>query len=99
MDERALQRYDRGSAPIVDAAEARELSEMLNAWDETAERIDAGLATLTLEALDAPAPSSPSDDPKETVRSLLTLVFFHQAYHTGQLGLLRRIAGKEGAIS
>ena len=99
MDERALQRYDRGSAPIVDAAEARELSDLLKAWDETAERMDAGLAALTLEALDALAPFSPSDDPKETVRSLLTLVFFHQAYHAGQLGLLRRIAGKEGAIS
>jgi hypothetical protein len=25
-------------------------------------------------------------------------VFFHQAYHSGQTGLLRRMAGKEGAI-
>src|SRR6185312_1689326 len=60
MDERVLQRYDRGSAPIVDAAEARELSDLLKAWDETAERMDAGLAALTLEALDALAPFSPS---------------------------------------
>jgi hypothetical protein len=99
MDESVLQRYERGSAPIVDAAEARELSELLNAWDETAERIDTGLAGLTLETLDAPAPFSPNSDPKETVRSLLALIFFHQAYHAGQTGILRRIAGKEGAIS
>jgi uncharacterized damage-inducible protein DinB len=32
------------------------------------------------------------------VRSLLSLVMFHQAYHVGQSGLLRRIAGKEGKI-
>jgi uncharacterized damage-inducible protein DinB len=95
----ALQRYDRGSSPITDAAEARELSELMNAWDETAERIDAGLLSLTSETLDAPAPFSPNNDPKETVRSLLTLIFFHQAYHAGQTGLLRRIVGKEGAIA
>jgi uncharacterized damage-inducible protein DinB len=64
-----------------------------------AERIDVGLADLTSEALDAPAPASPNNDPDETVRSLLALVSFHQAYHAGQTGLLRRIAGKDGAIA
>jgi uncharacterized damage-inducible protein DinB len=68
------------------------------AWDETTERIDTGLAGLASETLDAPAPFSPSSDPNETVRSLLTTVFFHQAYHAGQTGILRRIAGKDGAI-
>jgi uncharacterized damage-inducible protein DinB len=29
---------------------------------------------------------------------LLSLLAFHQAYHTGQLGMTRRIAGLEGAI-
>jgi hypothetical protein len=48
--------------------------------------------------MDGPAPFSPSKNPKETLRSLLTTVLFHQAYHSGQTGLLRRIAGKEGAI-
>jgi uncharacterized damage-inducible protein DinB len=48
--------------------------------------------------MDEPAPFSPTNNPKETVRSLLATVFFHQAYHVGQTGLLRRIAGKEGAI-
>ena len=48
--------------------------------------------------LDRPAPHSPSGNPDETVRSLLTTVFFHQAYHAGQTALLRRIAGREGAI-
>lgn len=94
----ALQRYDRGSRPMTDATEARELQEMMNAWDETAQRIDNGLTGLTPEALDAPAPFSPTGDPNETVRSLLTLLFFHQAYHAGQTGMLRRIAGKDGAI-
>jgi hypothetical protein len=95
----ALQRYDRGSPPIKDADEPIELSELMAAWDETAERIDAGLAGLAPETLDARAPFSSSGDPNETVRSFLTVIFFHQAYHAGQTGILRRIAGKNGAIS
>jgi uncharacterized damage-inducible protein DinB len=29
---------------------------------------------------------------------LLSLLAFHQAYHSGQLGIARRIAGMEGAV-
>jgi hypothetical protein len=32
------------------------------------------------------------------VRSLLATVAFHQAYHAGQTGTLRRVVGKSGAI-
>ncbi len=70
----------------------------MTAWDEATRRIDAGLAGLAPEALDQPAPHSPGNNPNETVRSLLSVTFFHQAYHAGQTGILRRIAGKEGAI-
>jgi uncharacterized damage-inducible protein DinB len=98
MEKGALKRYARGSAPLQDPAEARDFQELLTAWEEANERFDAGLARLTAEVLDRPAPRSPSNDPKETVRSLLAVILFHQAYHAGQTGLLRRIAGKDGAI-
>jgi hypothetical protein len=94
-----LKRYDRGSAPVRNASEAMELGELLSIWDEASKRVDAGLAKLTQEALDARAPFSPTNDPNETVRSLVSTVLFHQAYHSGQLGVLRRIAGKPGAIA
>jgi uncharacterized damage-inducible protein DinB len=49
--------------------------------------------------LERPAPGPDSDgELTETVRSLLGTILFHQAYHSGQTGLLRRIAGKPGAI-
>jgi hypothetical protein len=98
MDKQLLARYDRGSAPITSAAEALPLSQLLQAWDQLAARVDAGLAGLTPEYLEQPAPFSPSGNPDETVRSLLTTVLFHQAYHSGQTGVLRRVAGHEGAI-
>lgn len=94
----ALKRYARGSAPVQDASEAMDLQELLTLWDEASKRFDAGLANLTAEVLDQPAPFSPGKNPNETVRTLLCAVLFHQAYHAGQLGLLRRAAGKEGAI-
>jgi len=94
-----LKRYDRGSKPITNASEALELSELLNICEKALERIDVGLATLTPERLDEKAPVSPTNNPNETVRSLLAIVGFHQAYHAGQLGVLRRIAGKPGAIA
>lgn len=97
-DEATLKRYDRGAPPVRDAAEAQELRELMDVFEKATDRVDAGLAGLAPEALDRKAPFSPGDDPNETVRSLLSTVFFHQAYHAGQTGILRRIAGKEGAI-
>ena len=98
MEEEALKRYDRGAPPIEDAAEALELRDLIAAFEKATERVDAGLAGLSPEALDQKVPDSPSGNPNETVRSLLSTIFFHQAYHAGQTGILRRIAGKEGAI-
>ena len=98
MAEGALERYARGTSPLQDPGEALDFTELLAAWDQAAPRIDAGLASLTEEALDRRAPMSPTGNPDETVRSLLAVVAFHQAYHAGQTGVLRRIAGKEGAI-
>jgi uncharacterized damage-inducible protein DinB len=95
----ALERYARGSAPVQDAADALQLADLLALWDEASRRVDAGLASLTAETLDRPAPHSPTNNPNETMRSLVSTVLFHQAYHTGQTGVLRRLAGKEGAIA
>jgi hypothetical protein len=99
LEEGALKRYARGTPPIQDPAEALDLQRLLTAWNETNDRFDAGLAALTPEFLDQPALRSPTNNPNETNRTLLSTVLFHQAYHSGQTGLLRRIAGKPGAIA
>lgn len=94
----ALKQYERGSQALKDPAAAMPLSELLGAWDEQCSRLDAGLAALPLERLEQPAPFSPRKNPEETVGSLLTILLFHQAYHSGQTGLLRRLVGREGAF-
>lgn len=98
MGEETLRRYDRGSAELRDSGEALSLPMLLEAWDEGSKRLQAGLASLPAERLEEKAPFSPRNNPEETLRSLLTILLFHQAYHTGQTGLLRRMAGKEGAM-
>jgi uncharacterized damage-inducible protein DinB len=94
-----LKRYDRGTSALQDPAEALELNELIGICEKALAGIDVGLSALTPERLDEKAPTSPTNNPNETVRSLMTVLGFHQAYHVGQLGILRRIAGKPGAIA
>jgi uncharacterized damage-inducible protein DinB len=94
-----LSRYARGAPPLRDPAEARDFAELVAAWDEATRRVEAGLADLPADMLSRPAPHSPEDDPNETIRSLLATICFHQAYHAGQTGVLRRVIGRPGAIA
>jgi uncharacterized damage-inducible protein DinB len=93
-----LQHYARGSSPITSAKDALPFSDLKRDWDTACARIDAGLATTPAERLGERVARSPTGNPDETVGSLLSTVMFHQAYHAGQLGILRRVAGKPGAI-
>src|SRR5690242_2865383 len=57
------------------------------------------LAPMTEAKLAKPVPE-PMNRPPLTgsIGDALIRLQYHEAYHNGQLGLLRRIAGKEGAI-
>jgi len=99
LQQGTLSRYARGAPALRNPEEARDFGELLTAWDEATRRVDAGLAALPVGELGRPAPHSPANDPEETIRSLLSTIFFHQSYHAGQTGVLRRITGKPGAIA
>ena len=88
--------YRRGSSGAIDA-NYLPFDDVVRAFRETHERILAGVAALTDEELAAPAPFSPGGGP-ETLGSLLMKCTIHEGYHLGQTGILRRVAGKEGAI-
>ena len=92
--ERSL--YRRG---MTLAAEPEHLpfDDVVQAFHATQERMLAGIAELSEEELAGPAPFAPGGGP-ETLGSLLTKIAIHEAYHLGQTGILRRVAGKEGAI-
>ena len=93
-------RYERGSDALTAGDEgAIPLAEIIADFEATEAPLRLGLNAMTPELLSAKAPYSPGNDPDETVGSLLAGIAFHEAYHTGQLGLLRRISGADGAVA
>ena len=93
------ERYNRGSSPMTDEQEGTvPLSEIVADFASTQDALQVGLAALTTEKLSAKAPFSPGNDENETVGSLMAGLVFHEGYHIGQLGVLRRMAGEEGMI-
>lgn len=94
----ALERYRRGGPPLDHASDAVEFGALMTAWNEAAARVDAGLAALSPERLDGPGVRTGADSVDESFRASVTTVMFHQAYHAGQTGVLRRLIGREGAI-
>ena len=86
------ERYKRGSAPVAgDAAGTKPFPEILEALDRSQESLLAGLSRIKESELGGA-------ETKGSVAEKLATLQFHEAYHAGQLGLLRRISGKEGAI-
>jgi hypothetical protein len=76
------------------ATQARPWNSLLADFETTQERIREGLARVTPEFLaDKHAP-----DARRPRGMQLHFMQFHEAYHVGQLGLLRRVIGKPGAI-
>jgi uncharacterized damage-inducible protein DinB len=83
--------YARGSEPISDDARARPLEEILADFDRSQERLTERLGRMSEQELAAPAK-------RGTIWQTFAFMHFHEAYHAGQIGLLRRLIGKEGAI-
>lgn len=88
--------YRRGSEPLA-TADALPLEDIFADCGAAQKTIVAALEALGDDALAAPSPAPVfSDD--ETLGASLAGLVFHESYHMGQLGLLRRMAGKAGAI-
>lgn len=92
------ERYRRGGKPITDGSDAVSFDRMKKDLDRSQERIMSALEHFDPERLAEPAPWSPFGNENETYGSLLAGLAFHEAYHAGQTGVLRRLAGKDGAI-
>ena len=77
---------------IEDLAELPSLAAIRAEWGEISSVLEARLAALTPEALAAPSSHRfPVDD--TTLSGTLAFLLHHEAYHIGQLSLLRRAAG------
>ncbi len=83
--------YSGEEGVVFDRSRARPLEQLVAELDASQERLMEALSGLSSEALAAPARNT-------TVADLLTFLWFHEGYHSGQLGLLRRLVGKPGVI-
>lgn len=83
--------YLRGTNGRPDASSARPLSEIMDALDRS--------HTAIQERLNAMRPAGFEEaTAKGTIGTDLAFLQFHESYHAGQVGLLRRLLGKEGII-
>jgi uncharacterized damage-inducible protein DinB len=91
-------RFTRPAAPIADHRDARPLADWIADLDRSQERLGAAIAALSTDRLTAPFDGARLPGRPKTLAEALAFFHFHESYHVGQVGLMRRIAGKSGAI-
>lgn len=91
--------YRRGSAALTDSGSAVDLVRLKGAFEETQQRLIPALQGLSDVTLSADVPEQFRRPPLTgTVGQAFVRLGYHEGYHNGQIGLLRRMAGKEAAI-
>ncbi len=91
--------FQRGSSAMKSGNEGIELSRLKSALEESQKKLVPALQALSDEALAADVPEKFKRPPLTgSVGDALARLCYHEGYHNGQIGILRRLAGKEGAI-
>lgn len=96
LDDDAVQQYRRGSDGNV--PNPLQVEELIALLDKSQPLLLAGLKRIPENALAQKAPFNSPAGPDATFADALAAMVFHESYHVGQLGLLRRAIGKKGAI-
>jgi uncharacterized damage-inducible protein DinB len=94
----AAAHYNRG----VDAADVShivDLATLRGMLEDSQQQLTPALSAMSDDQLAAPLPEKFRRPPLSgSVGDALVFLLYHEGYHNGQLGMLRRLAGKEGAI-
>lgn len=92
--EEELAVYKRESK-LLNVEQAQPLEKLLADFDETQTRIITTLEAISPETLKKPLEG---DSNKRSVGQRVAFLHWHETYHTGQLELLRQLAGKTDKI-
>ncbi len=87
--------YDYGSEPLTDARIADNLAGMLKRLDESCETLTRLFGGLTAQDLEREVEIWRG---KVSLLEALSFRVWHEAYHVGQLELLRQLAGKNDKV-
>lgn len=88
-------RYGMGGDRLVESSEALPFDEIFQTYKSLQTPLIDGIQSATEDTLCRTVENSPIGDPRQTVGNLIVLLASHEAYHTGQTGLLRAMIGKE----
>lgn len=93
-----LEVYRRGSSPC-DSSQYLDLATLRGMLDDSQQELIPALSMLSEQALERAVPE-PFNRPPLTgsLCDAFIRLHYHEGYHNGQIGILRRIAGKVGAI-
>lgn len=92
--------YKRGGTGEIPAGRGHTLAELLELLGRSQEALGAALRVTSDEALAAPCtlPGYDRLPGGDSVAAKIAFLQFHEGYHCGQVGLLRRLLGKPGVI-
>lgn len=94
MPKERIDRYRRGSDAITGEGGAIDMEELLGAYIASQKELIAGLEAMADEKFAAPKPENWDSPGGDTVGEQLAALVFHESYHAGQLGIIRRALGK-----
>ena len=89
-----VDRYKTGSEPVTTGETAVHSDKLLAAIQESQARIEAGLKNVSAEKL----AEIFNEEHNQTVADRIAGLHWHETYHTGQLELLRQLAGTDDRI-
>jgi len=91
--------FGRGSAALKTGDQGVDLDRLKSALEESQKKLVPALQGLSDAALAADVPEKFKRPPlMGSVGDALARLCYHEGYHNGQIGILRRLAGKEAAI-
>ena len=91
-------KYVRGSARWTNGNDAEKLETILERFEESQKKLVDRIHRLDASALSAPVPQEKNAFGVDNLGELIATFAFHESYHVGQTGILRRFLGMEGAI-
>jgi uncharacterized damage-inducible protein DinB len=90
--------YDDRTGVPFSREKALPFDELRRRYKSLQEPLVKAIRGMSAEALQAPPKRKMTGAPNETVGTQLATMVFHETYHVGQTGVLRRVAGKPGVV-
>ncbi len=99
MPDKEVEMYRRGGDPIEKGTDVLYVDQLLAAFLSSQEVLKVALTGMTDEQFAAPKPEGMDSPGGDSIGEQLAALAFHEAYHAGQLGVIRRIMGKEDCLT